>query len=208
MQTGGTLGGSSSVGGTTTVQSGGAIQGGDANSSNTLSVATLALGNTNTATAYSRFKIAAAGKVAATALSVNGTNVVQVIDPSLQVGTNTLFTYTGTIGGSNGFGGFQLGTLTSGVTAQLLNTGSAVKLAVTSVLTVNTNPPVLTNSFNNGSLTLSWPADHLGWRLQTQTNSTGISTNWFTWPGSTNVTSVVIQVNPANPTVFFRLVYP
>ena len=209
VQTNAALGGTGTAGGVTTVQPGGIIQGGGANGVGTLTVGTLNLGATNTTT-YSRFTVAAGGKVAATTLNVSGTNVVQIQDSTLAVGTNTLFTYTGVIGGTNGFGGFQLGTLPSGVTAQLLNTGSAVKLAVTSVVTVNTNSPVLTNVLSGTSLTLSWPADHLGWRLQTQTNSlsTGLSTNWFTWPNSTNVTSASIPINPANPTVFFRLIYP
>ena len=178
------------------MQAGGSIQGGDANYSNTLTVATLNLGNTTNGTTFSRFAVAAGGKVAATTLNVSGTNIVQILDPSLTVGTNTLFTYTGAIGGSNGFGGFQLGTLPSGVTANLQNTGSAVKLAVTSVFTVNTNSPVLTNSISGNTLTLSWPANHLGWRLQVQTNSlsTGIGGTWFTWPNSTNVTSVPITL--------------
>lgn len=210
VQASATLGGAGNVGGVTTLQPGGIIQGGDANYSNTLTVAALNLGNTNNVTTYSRFTVAAGGKVATTTLTVSGTNVVQILDPSLTVGTNTLFTYTGTIGGTNGFGGFQLGTLPSGVTAQLLNSGFAVKLAVTSVVTVNTNPPVLTNSLSGNTLTLSWPADHLGWRLQAQTNSlnAGLGSNWFTWPNSTNVTSVPIQLNSANPTVFFRLTLP
>jgi hypothetical protein len=36
----------------------------------------------------------------------------------------------------------------------------------------------------------------------------GVNANWFTWPGSANVTSVAVPINPANPAVFFRLVYP
>jgi hypothetical protein len=38
--------------------------------------------------------------------------------------------------------------------------------------------------------------------------TTGLGTNWSTWPNSTNVTTVPIPLNPANPTVFFRLIYP
>jgi len=192
------------------VQPYGVIQGGDATYSNTLTLATLNLGTTNNAMTYSRFTVAAGGKVAATSLNVSGTNVIQILDSSLKVGTNTLFTYAGTIGGTNGFGGFQLGALPSGVTAQLLNSASAVRLAVTSVVTVNTNSPVLTNSITGNTLTLSWPADHLGWRLEAQTNSlnNGLGTNWFTWPNSTNLISVPITLNPGNPAVFFRLVYP
>jgi hypothetical protein len=51
---------------------------------------------------------------------------------------------------------------------------------------------------------------HLGWVLQTQTNAltVGIAANWVDVPGSASVTSVSIAINPANPTVFFRLRYP
>lgn len=77
-------------------------------------------------------------------------------------------------------------------------------------LTVNTNTFTLTNSVNGGNLALSWPADHQGWRLQVQTNSlsTGLSGTWYTWPNSTNLTSVNIPIDPGSPTVFFRMIYP
>ena len=210
VQTNGTLGGSGSIGGTVTVQASGSVQGGDANYANTLTLTALNLGTAGTSLTSSRFNLAAGGQIAAGTLSINGTNTVQILDSSLTVGTNTLFTYAGSIGGTSGFAGLQLGTLPSGVTAQLLNTGSAVQLAVTSVSTVNTNSPVLTKSVSGNTLTLSWPADHLGWRLLVQTNSltVGLHNNWVTWPNSTNLTSVPFTLNPANPSVFFRLVYP
>ncbi len=58
----------------------------------------------------------------------------------------------------------------------------------------------------SGQLQLSWPLDHQGWWLQMQTNSLG--TNWTTVPGSTNNNQIVIPVNPANGSVFLRLMYP
>jgi outer membrane autotransporter protein len=73
-----------------------------------------------------------------------------------------------------------------------------------------TNPTNITAVVTGGNLDLSWPPDHLGWRLEVQTNSlsVGIANNWSTWPNSTNVTAVSVPINPANPSVFFRLVYP
>ena len=61
-----------------------------------------------------------------------------------------------------------------------------------------------------GQLQLSWPQDHLGWRLQIQTNdlASGLGTNWFTVPNSTNVMQTNLVINPANGSVFLRLVYP
>ena len=210
VQTNAALGGSGTVGGTITVQPGGVIVGGNAAYTGTLTASTLTLGNSSTAVTASRFEVAAGGNLATTTLNVNGTNVVNIVDATLPVGTNTLFTYSGTIGGASGFAGFQLGTVPSGVAARLLNSAGAVQLAVTPLITVNTNAPVLTNSLSGRTLTLSWPVDHIGWRLLSQTNalSTGLSTNWFPWPGSAVTNVVALPLDPANPAVFFRLVYP
>jgi fibronectin-binding autotransporter adhesin len=84
---------------------------------------------------------------------------------------------------------------------------------VSIVQTVNTAPTNITTVVSGNLLTLSWPADHTGWRLQVQTNSlsTGLNpaTNaWFTVPGSTTVNSVNATLDPANGTVFYRMVYP
>jgi hypothetical protein len=59
-------------------------------------------------------------------------------------------------------------------------------------------------------LQLSWPQDHLGWRLQIQTNSlsSGLGANWVTVPNSTNVNQISIPINPANGAVFLRMIYP
>ena len=76
---------------------------------------------------------------------------------------------------------------------------------------VNTNPvPITFANVGGTNLTLSWPSDHLGWRLQGQTNTlnAGISTNWVTVPGSTTVTQMSFTVTRTHPSVFFRLVYP
>jgi hypothetical protein len=63
---------------------------------------------------------------------------------------------------------------------------------------------------SGGNLTLSWPADHIGWQLQAQTNTVavGLSSNWSNVAGSTTVDQMTVPVNPANGTVFYRLVYP
>jgi hypothetical protein len=72
------------------------------------------------------------------------------------------------------------------------------------------DPTNITAVLSGNSLTLSWPADHLGWRLQFQTNalSTGLSTNWVTLPGSDLVASTNITINPGPGAVFYRMVYP
>jgi len=61
-----------------------------------------------------------------------------------------------------------------------------------------------------GQIQLSWPADHLGWRLQIQTNSaaSGLGTNWVTVANSTNVNQASVPVDPNNGSVYLRLIYP
>lgn len=205
---GATLGGIGKISGIVMVQTDGTIQPGNNAGAGVLTMGALNLGTTASSATTSRFSVSGGGEITATTLNVSGANTIDILDSSLAMGTNTLMTYTGTIGGSSGFGGLHLGTLPAGVMAHLLNTGSAVQLAVTSL--VNTNAPVLANSIVGNLLTITWPADHLGWRLEVQTNeaNTGLSTNWFTWPDSTNLTSVSIPASLNNAAVFFRLVYP
>jgi hypothetical protein len=64
-------------------------------------------------------------------------------------------------------------------------------------------------ALTNGQLVLSWPTDHLGWRLQAQTNSaaTGLGANWATVSGSTATNQVLLPLSNTG-TVLFRLVYP
>jgi hypothetical protein len=61
-----------------------------------------------------------------------------------------------------------------------------------------------------GQLQLSWPQDHLGWRLQIQTNvlNAGLGTNWATVPNSASVMQTNLVINPTDGAVFLRLIYP
>jgi hypothetical protein len=92
--------------------------------------------------------------------------------------------------------------------------GTAVfdNVSVTGVwpLTVATNPVPLGAAVVGGSLQLSWPADHTGWRLEVQTNTlaVGLRTNWFTVSGSAATNQVSLPIDSANGSLFFRLVYP
>jgi autotransporter-associated beta strand protein len=78
---------------------------------------------------------------------------------------------------------------------------------------VNTTPTNLTTSVSGNVLTLSWPADHIGWRLESQTNTLGNGLNinpaaWTPVPGSASVNTLNFTIDPASPTVFYRMVYP
>lgn len=75
--------------------------------------------------------------------------------------------------------------------------------------TVNLMPTNIVSSVFGGNLILSWPADHTGWTLQVQTNplSAGLGTNWLPVSGSSTTNKVIIPIDPANPSVFYRLTH-
>ena len=82
--------------------------------------------------------------------------------------------------------------------------------ALTALVLTPTN---ITAAVNGTNLTLAWPADHVGWTLTMQTNRLGsglsLDTNdWTRLAGSATTNQVLIPLNPAQPSAFYRLVYP
>jgi hypothetical protein len=120
-------------------------------------------------------------------------------------GLTVTFTYDGSPNAPTNVGTYVvIGTVTD-----INYQGSATNNLVISS-SVNTSPTGITSSVSGNQLTLTWPADHTGWKLQSQTNdlSVGITTNWFDIVGSAATNEMTITVDPASPTVFFRLTYP
>ena len=68
--------------------------------------------------------------------------------------------------------------------------------------------PALTNSFSGGALNFAWGADHIGWRLVTNSVSLTATNAWYTYPGSQTTNSASVPVDPSQTNVFLRLVYP
>jgi hypothetical protein len=72
-----------------------------------------------------------------------------------------------------------------------------------------TNPTNITFQFTADNLTLSWPSDHLGWRLQVQTNdlTQGLGANWSDVVNSTVTNQMTLPIDPTAGSVFYRLIY-
>ena len=83
-------------------------------------------------------------------------------------------------------------------------TAAQIVTLYSAALAVNTTPTNILISISNNLMTLSWPANHIGWQLQTTTNI--VSTNWVDVAGS-DATNIVI-VSATNPAAFYRLAYP
>lgn len=71
-------------------------------------------------------------------------------------------------------------------------------------------PTNVSYSVSGNTLSITWPGTHLGWILQSQTNSlsVGIATNWYDVAATANVTTKNILVVPNAPAVFYRLRHP
>jgi len=84
------------------------------------------------------------------------------------------------------------------------------ELSFTDAPVISTVPPTLNFELNAGALKFSWPLDHVGWRLEAQTNSLllDIGTNWYTVSGSAGTNQVFWLFVPGIDAVFFRLAYP
>lgn len=202
---GGTLSGTGTIQGPTVVQSGaqltpGATTPGTLTFTNAL---TLAAGSTTTL----RINNAGASDAAAgmTGVTLGGTLTVTNVGGALALGNSfQLFSATSY---SGNFSATNLPALGSGL-AWNWNPANGT-LSVASSSGVNTNPTNIVFSVSGGQVTLAWPADHTGWTLQVQTNAlnAGLTTNWTDVPGSTATNQMSFPVNPANPTVFYRLKY-
>jgi hypothetical protein len=87
--------------------------------------------------------------------------------------------------------------------------GSGLQLAeLAFTYGISSAPVQLGFASTSGKVQLSWPADHIGWRLemQTNTNTAGLGTNWLTVSGSTATNFFIVPV--VNFSSFFRLAYP
>lgn len=153
--------------------------------------------------------------------AAGATNDVLVAGTSLTLGgTLTLTNISGTLAGGTSYQIFNSasysGTFTSVSPATpgpnlVWNTSNLATTGVISLVsTANPNPTNITTTVSGNQLTLSWPADHTGWRLQSQTNSlnVGLNTNWVDVAGAAATNQVNVIMNPANGTVFYRMVFP
>jgi hypothetical protein len=114
--------------------------------------------------------------------------------------SNVMFTNTGLVNGTMYY--FVVSGLNSG--------GEGYNSAEAAALPVSLAALSLALSVKDNQFQLNWPADHLGWRLETQTNtsSTGLGTNWVTVFNSTLTNQFSTPISTTEGNVFFRLVNP
>lgn len=208
---GGTLGGTGTIGGAVTNQSGGRITpGADANSIGTLTInSTLTLQPGSTT--FTKLTKTGDGTdndsiIGMSTLNYGGTlQVTNLGVTALAAGdTFPIFSAANFTGAFSNLVLPPLGANLYWTNALALNGSLSVASSV-SLLPTN-----LLWSVQGTNLILSWPADHIGWRLQMQTNTlaTGLGGNWFDVPNSNTTNTEICAIGFDNNCVFYRLVYP
>jgi autotransporter-associated beta strand protein len=198
---GGILGGTGTLSGPVTVAAAGTIQPG-AGSTTTLTVNnSLTLDGTasfvlNRANGQNSSRIAGL-----TSRVNNGILTVVNIGPAIQVNdTFTLFS------GGTSSGDFTVTNLPS--IAPLAWNLNTVAGTLTAVSGVATNPTNISYTISGNQLTMTWPADHLGWYAQSNSVSLADTNFWFDVPNSQLATNLVITIMPSQTNVFYRLRKP
>jgi autotransporter-associated beta strand protein len=209
VATGATLSGAGTINGAVTIQGGGTLQPG----SSAVNTDTLTLGKSLNLAGTALFALNRNNAQNSSRVSVNtpltygGTLTVTNVSDPVQLGD--AFTLFIAPSRSGNFAGTNLPVLDSSL-AWNWNPANSVLSVVSGV---NTSPTNITASVSGSTLTLSWPADHTGWRLLVQTNNlaAGVSANtndWMTVLGSAGINQTNITMDPAKPAEFYRLVYP
>jgi hypothetical protein len=158
-------------------------------------------------------------------LTLNGTTTVELaktgatvmndqvnVLTTLTLGGTLNVSLTGTVTGGEVFQLFTAGVFTGSFGAVNLPalpgdlTWDDSNLSVNGTLAIvgGGSAPTLGVTHSGGLLTFTWT--EAGYKLQAQTNSlnVGLSTNWGDYPGGGS-SGVNVPINPANPSVFFRL---
>ena len=203
---GGKLGGNGYIAGSVFVYAGGTLAPG----SNSLETLTIAGDLTLSPSSTSIFEVngdtSANSQVSVAGNTTYGGGLNLVTNGTFTLGqTFTLFSASTHVGNFSSIAGSPGAGLAWSFTNGVLSVVTAASYA--------TYPTNLTASVSGSTLTLSWPATHLGWILQVQTNALSVgltppTNTWFDVAGSSANNTNVININAANPTVFYRLRLP
>jgi autotransporter-associated beta strand protein len=71
---------------------------------------------------------------------------------------------------------------------------------------IASNPTNITINVSGNSLALSWPVDHTGWQLQSNTNLA--NGNWLDVAGGAGTNQMSVPVALTNQSMYFRLAHP
>jgi len=207
VQAGATLGGSGAIGGVVTVAAGGTLSPG-------ASIGTLTV-NSDVTLASGSFTRMEVNKTAGTKDQLAGVNTLTyggtlvVTNQSGTLTTNDAFKLFSATSYAGAFSSLSPATPGAGLAWNTNTLTSDGTLRI--IRGVDPTPvPIVWTVIGGTNLLLNWPASHIGWALEAQTNppGAGLGTNWVRIPGSTSVDQLSFPIAPANGSVFYRMVLP
>ncbi len=143
-----------------------------------------------------------------------GTNDQLVVSGALAyAGTLHLTNLSGNLAGGDTFKLFDAASSSGNFSAISGSPGAGLDWkfnpATGTLVIYSTVPAGLVFGIANNNLSISWPADHVGWMLQVQTNdlNAGLGTNWISIPSSAGETQFTAPLDAGNSSVFYRLIY-
>jgi len=203
----GTLGGGGLIRGPVTIQSAGTISPGAAS------------GLTRTLTVSNSLNLSGSTFMALD--PTGGTNdLVRGLTAVTYGGTLVLTNLSGSYNSNNVFKLFSAISYTGGFTnitpaipapgfawnTNTLATDGTLRIVQTVSLT-----PTNINFFITGSqLTLSWPTNYIGWRLQVQANdlTNGLGANCVDVTGAAATNQINMTIDPSSGSIFYRMIFP
>ncbi len=146
-------------------------------------------------------------------LTLSGSTVCKINNTGVQLAAGG--SYKIIAKATTGNAGSVAGTAPNSVTIGGNGTAGPISLRITSgelYLNVASSLPVtgtnLMFSLTGNQLSLSWPSNYIGWRLQSNSTDLTTSNNWFNVPGSGVSNRVQISIDPNNTNVFYRMIHP
>jgi hypothetical protein len=74
--------------------------------------------------------------------------------------------------------------------------------------TMISNPTNITFSVSGSTLSLSWPEDHQGWMVQSNSVNLAVPADWYDISNTASGTNYSITIDASKPNVFYRLRKP
>jgi autotransporter-associated beta strand protein len=198
---GGTISGSGTIAGAVDIQDGG----------------TIAPGNQGigTLTLNAGLTLQSGGTVSVEVNKTTGTHDVLTVNSVTYDGTLLATNISGALSQGDRFSIINAASHSGNFSAVAGSPGAGLAWAfdpATGILSVvagvNPNPTNITVIVSGNTLNLSWPADHLGWILQSNSVSLTAPDSWFDVSGSATGTNATINIDASKANVFYRLILP
>ena len=148
----------------------------------------------------------AAQVITAGTLTLNGINTVAIAGAGFTAGQFPLIKYTAKAG-SGSFATTPV-SVPGGYTATVSNNVANASIDLVIASSIASNPANISFTVTGNSLNLTWPADHLGWLVQSNSVNLAVPADWQDISNTAVGTSYSSTIDSKKSNVFYRLRHP